>query len=172
VKKLRRQGIAAIGAANDFLETEYWADHNQRFARPPVSAEDFHVAVPRGVRLEAVFRLEEHRTVSNDWVVRYDNRYFQLERHGHRPPARAIVQVYEAPDGAIEIRYRERAMRWEELTAETLRARRTPAQPAWPPAPPRSTRSSAGPGRRPPAVDHPWRGSYKGRTPHAEFWAD
>ena len=70
VKKLRRHGIADIATANAFLETAYWADHNRRFAQPPASSEDFHVARPRGLRLDTVFRLEETRTVSNDWVVR------------------------------------------------------------------------------------------------------
>ena len=101
-----------------FSRTAYWADHNQRFARPPASPDDFHVTVPRGVRLDAVFRMEETRTVSNDWVVRYDNRYFQLERQSHRPPARSTVQVYEAADGQIDIRYRDRVMRWHELVPE------------------------------------------------------
>jgi hypothetical protein len=57
VKKLRRQAIADLDAANAFLEGEYWGDHNQRFARPPASPDDFHVAIPRGVRLDTVFRL-------------------------------------------------------------------------------------------------------------------
>ena len=84
VKKLRRKRIADVEAANAFLDAEYWADHNRRFAQPPGSADDFHVAVPRGVRLDQVFRLEEKRTVSNDWVVRYDNRWLQLEQRGLR----------------------------------------------------------------------------------------
>jgi transposase len=172
VKKLRREGIAAIEAANRFLAADYWADHNQRFARAAASAEDFHGAIPRGVRLDAVFRLEETRTVSNDWVVRYDNRYFQIERQSHRPPARSIVQVYEAANGQLEIRYRGRVMRWTELTAESLRVSRTTAPRARQsiPAPPRALRPV--PVRRRPTVDHPWQSSYKGRTPHAEFWSD
>ena len=155
VKKLRRKGIADIAAANAFLETEYWADHNQRFARPPASPDDFHVAIPRGVRLDAVFRLEDKRTVANDWVVRYDNRYLQLERQSHRPPARATVQVYEAVDGAIEIRYRGRVMRYQELSAASLGAKRATAAASSqvpPPSPPASRR----PGRSRPSADHPW----------------
>jgi hypothetical protein len=109
VKKLRRKHIGDVDAANAFLEREYWADHNRRFAQPPASADDFHVAVPRGVRLDQVFRLEETRTVSNDWVVRYDNRLFQLERQSGHPPARSTVVVYEASEGQIEICYRDRA---------------------------------------------------------------
>lgn len=153
VKKLRRKGIADIDAANAFLEAGYWTDHNARFARPPASPDDFHVAIPRGVRLDAVFRLEQQRTVSNDWVVRYDNRYFQLERQSHRPPARATVQVYEAVDGQIEIRYRGRVMRYQELSAETLAAQRAAVPTV--PAPP-AARPPASPRRRGQSADHPW----------------
>jgi hypothetical protein len=35
VKKLRRRGIRDVGAANQFLHTGYWADHNARFAQAP-----------------------------------------------------------------------------------------------------------------------------------------
>ena len=31
-----------------FLETEYWAEHNRRFAGSPASPDDFHVAIRRG----------------------------------------------------------------------------------------------------------------------------
>jgi transposase len=155
VKKLRRQGIADVTRANAFLESAYWRDHNRRFAQAPASPDDFHVAVPRGVQLDQVFRLEEKRTVSNDWVVRYENRLLQLERQSGRPPARSTVLVYEAPDGQIEIRYRDRIMRWTEVAAQP--------QPDPAKAPVTQGRSA------PPAVvrikprrvcdDHPWRRS-------------
>ena len=74
VKKLRRKASPTSRRPMRFSRREYWADHNRRFAQAPASADDFHVAVPRGLRLDQVFRLEETRTVSNDWVVRYDNR--------------------------------------------------------------------------------------------------
>lgn len=99
VKKLRRKGIADLETANAFLETEYWADHNARFAQAPASSDDFHVTRPRGLRLDTVFRLEEDRTVSNDWVVRYDNRFLQLERQSGHAPARSTVVVCETDLG-------------------------------------------------------------------------
>jgi hypothetical protein len=118
----------------------------------PASADDFHVAVPRGLRLDQVFRLEETRTVSNDWVVRYDNRYLQIERQSDRPPARATVSVYEAPTGQLEIRYRDRVMRWTEVAAPLPRAVAPAApQPPVPAAPKTQVR------RRGQAADHPWR---------------
>jgi transposase len=152
VKKLRRKGVADVAAANAFLEGEYWADHNRRFAQAPASTDDFHVAVPRGVPLDQVFRLEEKRTVSNDWVVRYDNRSLQIERQSGRPPARSTVLVYEAIDGQLEIRYRGRKMRWTEVQP----------QPQTDSVPPRTVQRRRD---RPDAIrlkprvsaDHPWR---------------
>jgi transposase len=165
VKKLRRKGIGDIDAANAFLHTGYWADHNRRFAGPPASPEDFHVAIPRGVRLDAVFRLEETRTVSNDWVVRYDNRYFQIERQSHRPPARSTVQLYEAGDGQIEIRYRGRAMRWQELAPASVLAKQTTSPRAWQPAPVPAPAAATGQVRRNrPSADHPWRRGFTARA--------
>jgi transposase len=154
VKKLRRNGIADVESANAFLETEYWTEHNRRFAQVPPSPEDFHVALPRGVRLDRVFCLEEPRTVSNDWVVRYDNRLFQLERQSGRPPARGRVLVHEAIDGQIEIRYRDRVMRWTEIPPGTARMGPTTDGSRTPP--PRERRVKR-PGRWRPSADHPWR---------------
>jgi transposase len=154
VKKLRRKRIADRAAANAFLETEYWPEHNQRFAQAPASTDDFHVAVPRGLRLERVFQLEEQRTVSNDWVVRYANRLFQLERQSHHPPARSTVLVREAADGQIDIRYRDHRMRWTEITAGPQRA----TTPSAPPRPNTETAPPRPPVRRwHPGREHPWR---------------
>ena len=154
VKKLRRKGIGNIDTANAFLEAEYWADHNQRFARAPASPDDFHVALRRDVRLDAVFRLEETRTLSNDWVVRYDNRLLQVERQSHQPPARSRVVVYEDPDGQIEIRYRGRAMHYTDGALEV--AVDTVAGPRTPPGVHHDRRAVRRLRSRPPSADHPW----------------
>ena len=45
------------------------------------------------------FGFEETRTVSNDWVVRYDTRYFQVARQSGQAPARSTVLVRESADG-------------------------------------------------------------------------
>ena len=154
VKKLRRRGIADCETANAFLETEYWTDHNTRFAQAPTAADDFHVARPRGLRLDTVFRLEETRTVSNDWVVRYANRHLQLERQSGLAPARSTVVVCESVDGHLEIRYRDRAMRWTEIVAGVA-AVRPPVPPPALSVPPSAPRLARVP------VDHPWKHSFK-----------
>jgi transposase len=167
VKKLRRRGITDRETANVFLETEYWADHNARFAQAPASTDDFHVARPRGLRLDTVFRLQADRVVSNDWVVRYGNRLFQLERQSGHAPARSTVVVWESVDGGVEIRYRDRVMRWSEIVAGPV----TPVPPrtvaavvavAPPPSAPPRTRAAA--------ADHPWRQGFKQMGRDVPYW--
>jgi hypothetical protein len=57
--------------------------------------------------LRNVFCREEPRTVGNDWVVRYKNRFFQIGIQSNLPPARRKVMVQEHLDGSIHIVYRE-----------------------------------------------------------------
>jgi hypothetical protein len=46
VKKLRRQGIQSHAATNEYLQAEYLAEHNRRFARKAARPEDYHVRTP------------------------------------------------------------------------------------------------------------------------------
>jgi len=169
VKKLRRKGIADVDAANAFLDAEYWAEHNGRFARPPAVAEDFHRTALRTPQLDVVFRREDRRTGSNDWVVRYNSRLFQLERQSMRPPARSTVVVYETMSGQIEIHYRDRALRWTELVTPTKPSLATDAHTAARPTP------ALAPSPKPryiPVRNHPWRQRIRGEIdyPGAPIW--
>jgi hypothetical protein len=74
--------------------------------------------VPRTAELDGIFRLESERTISDDWVVRYDNRWFQLAGQGrYYAPAQGKVLVCEGRHGRIAIEYRGRALRWREIAA-------------------------------------------------------
>jgi transposase len=151
VKKLRRKEITSHQQANVFLENEYLPEHNRRFARPPARPEDYHRRAPRAAELDRFFRLESPRTIYNDWVVRYENRYFQLERQNRNyAPARSQVLVCESRHGKISIEYRGRELEWREIPA--------PAKPCELPVPPGQKLKGATPKRKwvPPA-NHPWR---------------
>jgi len=155
VKKLRRKGIASHAEANAYLESEYLAEHNQRFARPAMKTEDYHRARPSARELEQIFRLETERTISDDWVVQYHGRFFQLEPESqHYAPARSKALVCEGRDGAVTIEYRGRAVPGRELAAD----RRAEAPQAKPEALPTTAPPVSIAKRKwvPPA-DHPWR---------------
>jgi transposase len=149
VKKLRRKGITTQAEANRYLEAEYLEEHNERFGRLPRRREDYHRRAPRASELDKIFRLEGERTISEDWVVRYENRYFQLEPESRNyAPARGKVVVWERPDGEIGIEYRGRAVRWREIEAPArpiTQEKKTTAVP------------KAGKKKWVPAADHPWR---------------
>jgi transposase len=154
VKKLRRLGVTDYAAANAYLETTYLAAHNQRFARRAADAGDFHTPVPKALDLDTIFRLEESRTLSADWVVRYANRYLQVVRQSRYPPATTTVTVWEAEDGRLGITYRGQAVRFTEIPppVPVAGSAKPPGQPAL--VPPRRG--------RPVAADHPWKQGFIG----------
>jgi transposase len=149
IKKMGRKKIRTHEAANEFLQQHYLPDHNQRFAREPAEPQDYHRKAPAARELEAVLCLETERSISNDWVVRYENRYFQLERTSDYPPRQAKVTVCEWEDGRIEIRYKGKARPHREID---------PPRPAEP-APIRLVDKPPRPSRWKPAADHPWKAS-------------
>ncbi len=155
VKKLRRKNLATHAQANAYLQGEYLPEHNRRFARPAARAEDYHRRTPCAAELDRIFRLEGERVISDDWVVRYDNRFFQLEPQSrHYAPARGKVVVGEGPDGRVGIEYRGHAVPWREIAA--------PARRSVPEARPASEQARVATARIAkrkgvPSADHPWR---------------
>src|SRR6202162_226015 len=117
IKKMGRKKIRTHPAANRYLQQEYLADHNARFAREPAEPQDYHRKAPAARELDQVFCLETERSISNDWVVRYENRYFQLERTSDYPPRQAKVTVCEGEEGRTEIRYKSKARPHHEIEA-------------------------------------------------------
>lgn len=156
IKKMRLQGIRDYAAANRFLQTQYLPEHNRRFARLAAKTEDYHRAIGKR-ELEESLHLETERVIGNNWVVRHDNHHFQVQREGRcYAPAKAKVTVCEWENGRLEIRYRGRAVRWEEIAAPApavVQARKS--------AVPNTTQ------RKPviPAADHPWRRDYRKMRP-------
>ena len=152
VKKLRRKQISSHEHANVYLQTEYLPEHNRRFARAAARPEDYHRRAPRAAELDRIFRLENERAIGEDWVVRYENRYFQLEPQSRQyGPARSKVLVCEGPHGNIAIEYRGRALHWREIAA--------PAQPhvlAAPPSEHPRVPIALAKRRWVPPANHPW----------------
>jgi len=146
IKLLRLRKISSLEQANGYLEREYLPEHNRRFAVAPAKRADYHRRVERGLDLRRVFCLEEQRSVSQDWVVRYQNRLLQLEPQGKRYlPAGSQVVVQQWRDGSLHVLQGEREVRWKEI--EQLPERESKRRELWQGPPPRG---------RQPAVDHPW----------------
>lgn len=122
IKKMRRKKIGTHEGANQYLQTEYLVEHNERFRCAAAEAENYHRQRPREEELRDVFRLQTERIIGNDWVVRYDNRLFQVQAQRRKyAPAQGQVVVCEWQDGTIEIEYRGRKLAWKEIFSRARR---------------------------------------------------
>jgi hypothetical protein len=104
VKELRLQGISTLEAANCWAPT-FIADYNRRFAKPPRNDLDVHRPVRDDEDLDLIFTARERRRVSRNLSVQYDKMLYLL---ADTPEARKqigrYVEVYDYPDGRIEVR--------------------------------------------------------------------
>jgi len=122
IKKMRRKKIGTHEQANVYLQQEYLPEHNQRFRCAAAEVENYHRRAPRAAQLREVFRLESERMIGNDWVVRYENRLFQVQAQSRQyAPAQGKVVVCEWQDGTVEIEYRGRKLPWKEIFSRAPR---------------------------------------------------
>jgi hypothetical protein len=159
VKKLRRQQIRSLEEVNGYMEKEYCAEHNRRFAVAAASKEDYHLPAPGARAMRAILRLETERSLSNDWVVRHANRIYQIERQSqHHAPAKSKVMVCEWEDRTMEIQYRGQKLKWKEI-AGCAEARKTEDTE------PKARKEVVKVAKRQwkPGSDHPWRRGFKER---------
>lgn len=158
VKELRLARARTCERANAVLDG-LLPGHNRRFAVPPRVTTDSHRTLGRDFDLASILSIQAERVVSNDYVVRWSNRHYQL-----LPPARpglrgGRVVIESRRDGAVVIRFGEHHLRYreigagEEKTAGEGRERETAKR--------KPRRSPSGSGPHKPAADHPWRTGQK-----------
>jgi hypothetical protein len=146
VKELRLRGIDTIGGANRLLGEEFLDDLNGRFTVEAAEAADYHRSA-EGYDLADIFSIEEERSVTRDWIVRFGNRFFQLapKLKGMSGSGRVIVR--RRLDGSLHFVRNEEDLEWTEL----------PERPA--PKPKEKKRGGSGTimEKYIPPPDHPWR---------------
>lgn len=150
VKELRLAGINTIAAANELLESGYDEALSERFAVSPRSTADYHRPA-KGYDLAAIFCIEEQRTVAADWIVRFENQFFQLQPPRKNLPGRGKVLVQRYLNGSLHFRYEDK-----ELTYTVL-----PERPQRPPKQKKRKQLQTGTTimeKYVPATHHPWRG--------------
>jgi transposase len=160
VKELRLAGISDIATANDFLEEYYMPLVNGRFAVPAACDLDAHRPA-EGFDLEAIFSVQETRTVARDYTVRFANRRLQIHKASAAPGlVGSKVTVEQRLDDSLHLRWRGDYLVFGETAAPALAATAV--------APPVGLRPPSRPTAEGTAVtpkpDHPW---YRSRNyPH------
>ncbi|MBN2547245.1 MAG: ISNCY family transposase [Spirochaetes bacterium] len=90
VKELRLLKINNIKGANELLKTSFIDNLNKKFSLKAANEKDFHRSIAKSLDLRNVFCYESIRTVSNDYVVRYENKLFQIHKDNKLLPRTAI----------------------------------------------------------------------------------
>src|SRR5690242_13110941 len=103
--ELRLAGAADRDGANAVLR-RFLPDYNRRFARPPRAAETAWRPAPGN--LDRICCFVHERSVSNDNVVQWEGRSFQIPPQPKRFSfAGAKVQIYESLEGKVSIYHAE-----------------------------------------------------------------
>jgi transposase len=114
VKELRLRGISTIAAANAYAPA-FMAAYNARFAKPPKSAFDAHRPLRDDENLERLLTWRESRKVTKALTVRYDRvLYLLADTLANRKLIGRYLEVWEYPDGRIELRVDGQALPYRE----------------------------------------------------------
>jgi len=129
VKKLRERGIATIEAANEYLECDYWAEHNRKFARRPADPVDAHreLTLEQRRRLREISAVRFTRTLGAGDIVKLDGRALLVSLPTTRGPRRGVkLEVLLELSGTMRLRYEGRDLAYRDVTerAPDLAARR------------------------------------------------
>jgi len=110
VKELRLRGISTLEAGNAFAP-HFIADFNGRFAKSPRRDFDAHRPLRADEDLDLTFTWREQRKVSLSLTLNYAREIYMLaDTAGNRRLIQRYIDVYEYPDGRIEVRAGGRAL--------------------------------------------------------------
>jgi hypothetical protein len=110
VKELRLAGISSLEAANELMPAFIEA-YNAKFAKVPRNTHDAHRAVRPDEDLDLIFAWRELRKVTQNLTLHYERQLYLLpDTPENRRLIGKYVEVFQYPDGRIEIRVAGRAL--------------------------------------------------------------
>ncbi|HTY87370.1 MAG TPA: ISNCY family transposase [Candidatus Acidoferrum sp.] len=117
VKGMRVAGVCTIEAANRYLEEEFLPWWNTTLTVKPATAEDAHRPLGKEHDLAATLSHVEQRQVTNDYTIRWEGKFYQIDRRDIRTGMRkAMVRVEQRLDGVIAVRFQEQYVRVRRCT--------------------------------------------------------
>lgn len=114
MKELRLRGISTVAEANAYAPA-FMAAYNTRFAKPPRSTFNAHRSLRKDEDLDALLTWRETRRVTKSLTVQYDRVMYLLDdTPGNRKLVHRYIEVWEYPDGRIELRADARVLPYRE----------------------------------------------------------
>ena len=121
VKHLRLAKISNLSDANRFLETEYWPEWNEHFARPVTDFPNHHRALSEQLDLAAILCHVEERVIGNDYTLSFAGRRYQILRSEVQAGMRRQrVRMELWLNGELKARYQGRYVEIQECGARPM----------------------------------------------------
>jgi transposase len=114
VKELRLARATNAEQANAVLD-RLLPGHNRRFAKAARQTTDAHRPLGSRHDLAVILSYQEERVVSNDYTVRFRNRFYQLLPPVWPGERKGKVVIELRLDGTMAIRFRDRYLKYQEL---------------------------------------------------------
>ena len=134
VKQLRLAKICTPEVANAFLETEYWPEWNESFARPVTDFPNRHRPLSDNQNLAAILCHAEDRVIANDYTFSFAGKRHRILREQARAGMRGgRVRVELRLDASLHARYDGRYVTVAECVAREAITVPTPPSSRNPP---------------------------------------
>jgi transposase InsO family protein len=109
VKGMRVAGVETLDQANQYLEQDYLVWWERELTVEPAQADDAHRPLDKSHNLAGSLSHVETRQVRNDYTLRWDGKFYQIERQAVVSGLRgANVRVEKRLDGSLAVRHGER----------------------------------------------------------------
>lgn len=123
MKELRLAKASTCEQANEVLQ-RLLPGHNRRFAQAAQDSRDAHRGLEGAFDLAAILSIQEQRVVSNDYVVRFENRLYQLLKPIYPGQRGGKVIIERRLDGSMAIRFKDNYLKYKEIyrgTSQSIR---------------------------------------------------
>ena len=78
IKELRLENISGIRQSNCYLKEKFLPEFNRRFSLPARKPNNLHRPLPKEIDLECILSVQKTRHINNDFTLRFENCWFQL----------------------------------------------------------------------------------------------
>jgi hypothetical protein len=131
VKGMRVAGVSTLEQANEYLANEYLVWWEQELTVAAANPDDAHRRLDKSHHLAASLSHVESRQVRNDYTLRWDGKFYGIERRAVVSGLRgANVRVEQRLDGSLAVRFGERYLPVRECTRPEKAKAHAPAKPA------------------------------------------
>lgn len=143
IKEMRLKGINTIKEANKFLKL-YLPVYSKRFSVQPANNTDLHRPLLTGINLDKILCVKTARALRNDYTIAHNAKLYQIQ---DSLSAKEVI-VEERVDGSMLITYKNRSLKFNEITTKPQKEKKVKSE---------YSQAFRPRGIHTPPKDHPWR---------------